>query len=61
MVRLEAGGIIDFTLTSGRINKHRNIYLTSVLGNNWVALTTRTREAVNSQTSLLARGQQSYK
>ena len=50
---LVAGGTIDFTVTNGLINKHRNKGLVSQLGNNWVILTTKAREVVDSQTSFL--------
>ena len=51
----------DFTLTNGRIDKHRNRDLVNQHGSNWVASTTRAREVVDKFSSRPARGQQSYK
>ena len=54
MDRLVAGGTIDFTLTNGQIDKHRNRDLANQHGNNWVVSTAKRetkREMIDSQTS----------
>ena len=49
MDSLVAGGRVDFTLTKGRIDKHRNRNLASQYGNNWDV--SARRKVVDSQTS----------
>ena len=44
-----AGRTIDFTLTKGQIDKHRNRSLTSQHGNNWDV--SARKKVVHSQTS----------